>query len=105
MEEFHHTAARMADKGLIALFQDLNQLDLLLVQRDQHLKTNISHHALTEVMVLTVSVQHNLHLHQLRAHLQLLSQDAHMVECHPTVAPTADKVLTASSLADLRHRR
>lgn len=96
-EEFHHTAARTADKDRIALFRQ----DLPLLQRDQHLITNISHHALTEDMVQAASVQHNPHLHQLHAHLQLLSQDAHTAEYHPIAVPTADKVLTALFLVDL----
>lgn len=104
-EECLHTAARMVDKDQIALFQVLNQLDLPLVQRDQHLGTNISHHAPMEDTVLTVSVLQNLHLHQLPVHPQLLSQDAHTVECRHIVAPTVDKVLIASFLADLRHLR
>lgn len=105
MEELHPIAVRMEGWGPIVLFQDLNLLGPPLVQRDQHLKMNISHHARMEDLVLTVFVLHNLHSHRLPVRLQLLNPDVQMVVCHHIVVPTVDKALTASCLADRPHHR
>lgn len=64
MVEFHHTAVLMVGRGLIALFPDLNPLDPLLDQQDQHQTMNISRRALTEDMVQIVPDLHNPHRHQ-----------------------------------------